>query len=171
MYALAARDLYAAKTLENKVDVLQKFTKKVASKRPQYDEFEPPFLDLRFSSKLSKQKNLVRYTLMKIQQKNSTGMAFDPNQMTIEHLAPENPSKSSNLTDEDIASIGNLILVDQDLNNELANKTFPEKVAILKAAHVWVDPIVLNATKWGAEEIVQRGKLLSKDAYENVWPL
>ncbi len=44
MYALAARELYQAKTLEEKVKVLQDFQKKkLASKLPQYAEFEPRF--------------------------------------------------------------------------------------------------------------------------------
>ncbi len=124
---------------------------------------------MKYSSKLTKQKNLVRYILAKIYQKNSTGMAIDADQMTIEHLAPENPLKSSALTDDQVASVGNLILVDHKLNNKLANKGFADKVSILKAANVWVDPIVLHASNWGSDEIVKRGKALSKEAYEKIW--
>jgi hypothetical protein len=89
--------------------------------------------------------------------------------MTIEHLAPENPAKSSGLLPEQIASIGNLILVNQELNNKLANKGFSDKVEILKNAHVWVDAVVLKAKSWGAAEIESWAQLLAKDAYDNVW--
>ncbi len=171
MYASAARDLYKAKGPQAKCGVLRQFEKKLASKKPQYDEFEALFLDLKYSSKLTKQKNLVRHILTRIYQHNSTGLVIDADQMTIEHLSPENPPKKAGLTDDDIASIGNLILVDQTLNNKLANKSFAEKVSILKSANVWVDPIVLKASHWGAAEILKRGKLLSQDAYKNVWPL
>jgi hypothetical protein len=64
-----------------------------------------------------------------------------------------------------------LILVNQELNNKLANKGFSDKVEILKNAHVWVDAVVLNAKSWGAAEIERRAQLLAKDAYDNVWPV
>jgi len=172
MYALAARDLYSARNLEAKVKCLQKFQKdKLAPKRPQYAEFEPSFLELRYSSKMTKQKNLVRYILTRIYQRSSKGLPIDSQQTTIEHLAPENPPMGASLSEEQIASIGNLILVNQELNNDLANKSFAEKVQLLKSANVWVDPVILKAKKWGPSEIETRTKLLAKEAYENVWPL
>ena len=61
--------------------------------------------------------------------------------------------------------------MNQALNNELANKSFLEKVEILKDANVWVDPVILKAKKWQSSEIQKRTKLLAKDAYENVWVL
>jgi len=172
MYALAARELYQAKDAEGKVKGLQEFQKKkLASKLPQYAEFEPSFMTLKYSSQMTKQKSLVRYILTKIYQRISIGLPIDPEKMTIEHLAPENPPKGTGLSPEQVASIGNLILVDQTLNNKLANKSFLEKVEVLKSAHVWVDPVVLNAKDWSAAEIASRAKLLAQDAYNNVWTL
>jgi uncharacterized protein with ParB-like and HNH nuclease domain len=172
MYALVARELYQAKNLEAKVKCLQEFQKnKLAAKRPQYAEFEPSFMELRYSSQVTKQRNLVRYILTKVYQKNSTGLPIDPEQATMEHLVPENPANNTGLSHEQVASIGNLILVNQALNNRLANKSFPEKVLILKDANVWVDPVILNAKDWGAVEIEGRTKLLAQEAYRNVWPL
>jgi len=172
MYALAARELYQATGLDAKVKVLQEFqSNKLATKVPPYPEFEPSFLSLRYSSSMTKQKALVRYVLTRIYQKNSAGLVIDPEQMTVEHLAAENPAKSTGLAPEHVASIGNLILVDQTLNNKLANKGVAEKVQILKQANVWVDPLVLKSTTWGADEIEGRAKLLAKDAYDNVWKM
>jgi uncharacterized protein with ParB-like and HNH nuclease domain len=172
MYALAARELYQAKNLESKVKVLQTFQKKkLAAKQPQYAEFEPSFLELKYSSQMTKQKNLVKYILIKIYQSNSTGLPIDPEQVTIEHLAPENPAKGAGLLDEEIASIGNLVLVNQTLNNELSNKSFSDKVKLLKDANVWIDPVILRARKWGAPEIEKRTRLLAKEAYGKVWSL
>jgi hypothetical protein len=172
MYALAARELHKAQTLGAKVKVLQDFQKgKLALKRPQYAEFEPSFKELKYSSQMTKQKALVRYTLFKIYQKNSTGLPMDPEQATIEHLAPENPAKNNGLSPEQVASIGNLILVNQSLNNKLANKTFPEKVKILRGANVWVDPEILNSQNWGPAEIENRAKNLARQSYGDVWPL
>ena len=172
MYALAARQLHQARNLQAKVKILQDFQKnKLAAKRPQYAEFEASFMELRYSSQMTKQKSLIHYILKKIYQKNSPGLPIDPEQATIEHLAPEKPAKNTGLSDQQVASIGNLILVNQALNNDLANKSFTEKVKILRAAGVWVDPVILNATSWGATEIENRTKLLAQDAYQNVWSL
>lgn len=172
MYALAARELYQAQNLGAKVKVLQDFQKeKLAVKRPKYAEFEPSFTELKYSSQMTKQKSLVRYALFKIYQKNSNGLPMDPDQATIEHLAPENPTKNNGLPPEQVASIGNLILVNQALNNELANKSFSEKVKILKNANVWVDPVILQAQNWGPSQITKRTKQLAKDSYKNVWPV
>lgn len=172
MYALTARELYQAPNLEAKVKVLLDFQKKkLEAKRPQYAEFEPSFMELMYSSQMTKQKNLVRYVLTKIYQKNSTGLTIDTEQATIEHLAAENPAKKTGLSNDKVASIGNLILINQALNSELANKSFSEKVKSLEKCHIWVDPVILAANDWGATEIDSRTKLLAKDAYDNVWSL
>lgn len=171
MYALAARELHQARNLQAKVRFLQDFKKKkLVPKRPSYAEFEPNFMELKYSSKLTKQKNLLRYIMTRIYQKNSPGLPIDPEQATIEHIVPENGS-GTGLTDDQIASIGNLILVDHKLNNKLGNKTLVEKVQILEQANVWVDPVILKAKKWGQDEIEKRTKLLAQEAYEEVWAL
>jgi len=172
MYASAARNLHdAAGKATRQVCTLSDFQRKLASKRPPYAEFEPAFLELRASSKFTKQKTLVRYILTKLYQYHSTGLAIDPDRMTIEHLAPENPPQPTGLSDDQLASIGNLILVDESLNNKLANKDFPEKRAILRAANLWVDPVVLDAAAWGEQQITERGRALAKESYEQVWAL
>jgi hypothetical protein len=171
MYASAARNLYGSTAPSKKIRVLQDFRAKLASKLPAYAEFEAGFIELLYSSKFTKQKNLVRYILTKIYQHHSTGLAIDADKMTIEHVIPENPSKPNGLTDEKTASIGNLILVDATLNNKLKNKSFADKRNILKAANVWVDPVILNASDWTAQEIMDRAKALAASAYNEVWSL
>jgi hypothetical protein len=172
MYALAARELYRAGDIQAKIKGLQEFEgKKFVGKVPSYPEFEPGFVALKYSSLMTKQKNLVKYILARLYQHHSTGLPIDPELMTIEHLAPENPAKSGGLSHEDVASIGNLILVNQSLNNSLANKPFPEKIQILKKAQVWVDPVVLSASSWGSVEIASRAKLLAEDSYNHVWTI
>ncbi len=169
MYASAARNLHEADGLSDKVAALDALEKKFRTKIPGYAEFEARFVELRYSSKLTKQKNLVRYTLSKVCQRNSSGTPLDPDKLTIEHIAPENPEKGGELTDEQVASIGNLIVVDQALNNKLANKSFTDKKKILENANIWVDPIILNATSWGSVEIESRARSLASEAYNKVW--
>jgi hypothetical protein len=84
---------------------------------------------------------------------------------------PENPPKTSAISDDDVASIGNLIFIDQKLNNKLANKKVAEKVAILKATHVWVDTTILQAGSWTSAQIQMRAKALAREAFDKVWTL
>ena len=63
MYASAAKNLHEASSLSDKVSVLDALKNKLSTKIPGYAEFEAGFVELRYSSKMTKQKNLVRYTL------------------------------------------------------------------------------------------------------------
>src|SRR5438128_1874043 len=170
MYASNARNLYSAKG-PRKVSLLKQFRKKLADKRPSISEFSARFLELKYSTAFSKQKPLIKYILSNIYERNSPGLAIDPEKMTIEHLVPESPAKGPNLAVEQVASIGNLILVTQKINNKLANKRFSDKKAILKSCNVWVDDVITNAQTWGPAEIQQRATLLAVEAFDNVWPI
>jgi uncharacterized protein with ParB-like and HNH nuclease domain len=169
MYASAAKNLYEAETAGKKGKVLKGLRRKLRSKLPPYQEFEARFLELRYSSKFTKQRNLVRYILGNLCEHYSSGVSLDHERMTIEHLAPENPTKPNGLTDEQTASIGNLLFVDQELNEKLENKTFPEKKKILIKAGVWVDDQIKNASDWGQAEIQTRAKFLADKAFTEVW--
>ena len=138
---------------------------------PPYGEFEARFLELRYSNKFTKQKNLVRYILTKITQNNYDGIYVDSEKMTVEHIVPENPPKPSGLDDEEVASIDNLILVDQKLNNKLGNKGFSDKRRILKKADSWVDNQIRHASTWDRAEIQARAKALATEAFNDVWKL
>lgn len=96
------------------------------------------------------------------------GIALDFDQMTIEHLAPQN-GQGSAIDDQDIASIGNLILVDPKLNNKLDNKNFSAKKKILQKSHAWVDALVRTSNSWTPAEIQQRATKLAEVAFEKVW--
>ncbi len=170
MYASNARNLYCSKGTK-KVSLLKQFRKKLASRRPPVAEFEARFLELKYSTVFTKQKPLIKYILSKIYERNSPGLAIDPEKMTIEHLVPESPTKGPVLADEHIASIGNLILVTPKINQKLANRPFNDKKAILKSCNVWVDDVIMNAHTWGTNEIQKRATLLAHEAFNNVWPL
>lgn len=171
MYASAARNLHDAVSPAAKSKVINGLRAKLKSKLPPFGEFEARFLELRYSAKFTRQKNLVRYILTKMTQHNSTGISIDPERMTVEHIVPENPPKPTGLSDEQVASMGNLILLDPKLNNKLGNKSFADKRKILRHANIWLDEGIRQASTWGASEIEARTKALATQAYNDVWPL
>ncbi len=139
-------------------------------KIPSEDVFVASFVELGYSTTASRQKRLVRYILERHYSHHCTGSMPDFEQMTIEHLVPESAASGSRFTLEDIASIGNLILVDEQLNGDLDDKPFKEKLPVLKAARqVWIDPNVLNATTWGRKAIDQRVTTVAHEAYQTIW--
>jgi len=171
MYASAAKNLHEANTAAKKAKILQNLRTKLKSKLPPYAEFEARFLELRYSSKFTKQKNLVRYILGNLCGYHTSGVSLDFDRMTVEHIAPENPAQPSTLGPEYIASIGNLLFIDQGLNEKLENKSFSEKKKILGQANVWMDDDLKNASVWGQSEIQARAKSLADVSFNKIWKL
>jgi hypothetical protein len=98
MYALHARTLLSATDAAARVKVLSDLKTKLRGIAPGYAEFEPSFLELRFSRLYTKQKKLVQYVLAKIDRTMSTnGVVLDYPQMTVEHIASQSPGGSEAL--------------------------------------------------------------------------
>jgi hypothetical protein len=145
---------------------------KLKKKAPSYDEFEANFINLKYSRAFTKQKKLVQYVLAGLDKAlRKNGIPADYSQMTIEHLAAENAPGGPQVSPEQVASIGNLLITDQRFNNKLGNKLFPAKKAQLVKAGLTLDPVVNSAQTWGPAEIEQRAKWLARQAYEQAWKL
>ncbi len=169
MYALHARALLAAKTTDARSAETAALESKLRLRMPTLEEFSAAFVLLGYSGVKTQQKRIVQYILSRYYAQHSSGVALDFSNMTIEHLAPES-GKSSQVSPADVAKIGNLILVDEALNNKLANKPFKEKQAILKShPEVWVDPFVLAAKQWTAKEIGERSVAMANAAFVKIW--
>ena len=173
MYALHARELMAARDLPARLRVIDTLIDKLRDRIPSYQEFEANFLDKIYSSKYPKDKRLVQYVLARLDETfNQSGVPIDYAKMTIEHIAPENPSGNTNhLSEKTIALIGNLVLVNEAMNNQLSNKSFPEKKRILLRSLAWKDQSLSSASSWGKKEIETRSKALARVAYEQVWAI
>lgn len=169
MYASHARVVRDGKTAAEKANSIVDLKNKLRERLPEFDEFAPAFADLSYSQDYTRDKKLVRYTLGKLARHGLASKAIDYEEMTIEHIAPQS---DKTIPEELIASIGNLVLLDADLNTELANKSFAvKKPAMEKAAEVWVDDSLSAATTWGQNEIKARAELLAEIAYKKVWKI
>ena len=171
MYSASARAVLDAKTSADKSEAIDDLAVKLRYRLPSYAEFEASFLELRSSRQYTQQTPLVRYILTRLHAATvqpETTTPIDYEQLTVEHLAFQGQRRASNVSPGDIARVGNLLLVTQALNDELADKSFAEKKKVLKG-HPGVDPEILRASKWEHDEIVARTKRLAKRAYEEVW--
>jgi hypothetical protein len=166
MYARHARELRAAKSAQKKADVVKALINKLRASRPTLEQFAAGFALLKASGAYTQQRGLVHYTLRRIYLAHEPTTPLDFGGMTIEHLA----SQSGKTDPATLASIGNLILVDQPLNDKLGNKTFAAKQQLLASQkRIWVDDNVLEAKSWGGKTIDERGAMMAKFAYEKVW--
>lgn len=168
MYALHARTVLNAVDAQEASKSISDLTDKLRNRRPSKEEFAAGFKELGYSSAFTQQKRLVQYVLGRILQISPSGIALDTTQhLTIEHLAPESGSK---LSPSAIQSIGNLLLVPEQLNVRLDNKSFPKKKPLLEEAEgVWLDDVLLEAKRWSTSQIDRRASLLAALAYDNVW--
>ncbi len=169
MYASHAIKLVNSESFDEKISSLSSLKGELKRRLPSYQEFEANFIEISYTDDTDKQKKLVQYILAKIDSYYAGGLPIDYAQMTIEHLSPQNPKGKEPL--ENVGQLGNLILVNNDLNNELDNRSFSEKKAILAKSRVALDDIIKNSEKWDEEKVVERTKFLAKLASEKVWKL
>ena len=168
MYAAAARDLYLETSAQKRASHLQSFRKKLCERIPEENTFAVQFVDVRFLSNDSKQRQIVRYVLEKIDHHLRIDKIADYEKMTIEHIAPENPANAKP-PKLDPGNIGNLIFVSKDLNESLKNKDFTAKKKTLVEAGIPLDHVLKSANQWTAKEIKERAALMAKVAYERIW--
>lgn len=170
MYAKSARELLDATSLVAKNKIINDLRLKLRDKLPNYQEFEANFSELGYSDEYTKQKKLVQYVLAKIDAFNAGGLSIDYNKMTIEHIASQN-TENQKLAPEKIASLGNLLLVNEPLNSKLANKPFHKKKEIIGKSRIFLDKILQNTNTWDVQKIDERTKELARLAYEKVWKI
>ncbi len=170
MYAASGRALTDASSKDRRALVLKEFVAKLRERVPSEPEVVAGFERLMFSAENSKQKTLVRYTLMRIDAHlRKTGGPPNYERMSIEHIASQSPPPNTPAVAR-LAEIGNLILVPEKLNSEtLRNKAFLEKKALLKQHGVPMDDVLEDAKSWGDAEIQERTLKLATMAYQDIF--
>ena len=170
MYALHARQLRDAKS-RDKAKVIGELVAKLRARRPSYQEFEADFREILCSEKYTKRKALVQYILGRMTRTLDPSIPIDWKRMTIEHLASQGTRSNCKVSDKAVAEIGNLLLVSDELNAKLRNKSFVDKMNILRRSPVYLDDYLKRQTTWGPKEIRKRSDFLAKIAYDTVWRL
>jgi hypothetical protein len=166
-YARLARELLSASTSQRRANVVVEVRDKLRERRPTRDEFTEGFVELKASDAFTHDRRTVQYVLRRHYAHNSRNDLADVSLATIEHLEPQSGSR---LDDDVVASIGNLILVNETLNDKLANKPFAKKQELLgRQRQLWIPQDVIDAKQWGKRAIAQRATRLAHDAYDRIW--
>ncbi|MFY0527665.1 DUF262 domain-containing protein [Archangium gephyra] len=172
MYASLAQKIFKASTESEWQKVLREARDKLKSRLPKRDDFIVEFKKLRYSDEFTKQKRLVKYVLARIDRHLSkSGVAVDYDKMTIEHVAPQNPSSPGAIPEDHVGMLGNLLLCDEKLQDKLKNKPFPDKKAVLTASGVAAKEIIVSKSVWDAAAVEERTQKLAELAYDQIWKI
>ena len=136
-YGTAAREIYNSKNQNQIMIAYEKLKKEFISLLPEDNrKFISKFVQIKYSSKTNNmdknqlRKNAItKYAIYKLEEKMSeeNKTSFDTISATIEHIIPE--SKEEN---ESILNIGNLIILEKNLNEECEDYNFQKKRTIYK---------------------------------------
>lgn len=171
MYAKLAQTTMGCTTSQAFSQVISDMRGKFRERIPDELEFTIPFSRLIYRNDYTRDRNLVRYVLMKLSKHYGMPEEVDPAFLTIEHILPQS---GSDFTDDefDVGAIGNLIFVNEKINGEVGVKPFKEKLALFTARNnVYLDETLKTAKKWDYKAIANRGLNLAKVGYNDIWKL
>jgi len=171
MYSSYARKLSAAITEGEINNVLTEIKVKLQELSPEFEVFRLGFSSLQYSKKLTKDRKLIKYILSKFHTLQNKSHSTDYSLMTIEHILPQEKVNKYKNAEDAICSLGNLILISNEINNKLDNKSFEQKKMILKDNGYALDEHLEKNTKWHKPEITERIEWMVNIAYNDLWKL
>lgn len=164
MYAAHARAFENAASASDMGQEIADFKKKMKDKMPSKNVFLTKFMQLSYSN--ARQRDVLRYTLWRIDKARNAAIDVDRDNSSIEHLMSQSSRGDS------VHLIGNLILVPIKFNIEqLRAKQFSEKRTLLVRGGYPIDQAIASAEKWSGTEITARTQELAEFAYATVWAI
>lgn len=125
---------------------------------------------------------IARYYLRKLEQKYRTTQELEsiknPEKVNLEHILPENPTDlrrgwpnfDENLHKTYYRRIGNLTLLDKEMNSEVRNGSFEGKKTIYKHSELLITKKIVEYDDWAPAKIENRQKEFAKKAVK-IWNL
>ncbi|TCK61690.1 DUF262 domain-containing protein [Seleniivibrio woodruffii] len=173
MYAKYSRILRDASGKEKKHIAIDAIVKEIKDKFPTKDELNSKFdSKLYYNKQNQKQKKLVQYVLEKIEstkQNNNIKLL----QISLEHICPEKPKKGEwvGINPKNISNIGNLVLLDKDLNSSIGNADYTKKRSTIlgKSTLLTTKEIFENNTDWDDKAILEHRNSIFENMYSGVW--
>lgn len=131
MYSSFGRKLFEAEDSNSAANEIRALVNKLRQRRPSGSEFNAKFESVIYTKTHSKQRGLVRYILLRLQQLERTPVFGAEAELTIEHLYPQAGIDDVHFPHSVVGQIGNLLLVDGETNGLLKDRSFIEKKKIL----------------------------------------
>lgn len=161
LYSKFAIKLRNCKTkAECKTVIKEDLKDKLSPLMPKNDEFISGFIKLNYSKKNSAYNMVTKYTLNKLN-KYYSGSEIDEPEGSIEHILNETNFQSLN--------IGNLIVLEESINNIALNKNFKEKKTLFnESKYLEVDAFLKEYPDFSHKDILKRAVKLSQIYYVEI---
>lgn len=128
---------------------------------PTFDSFSEKFVALTFTKKDKVSNVKTKYAINKLNSLYSNNEVF-ANDGTIEHIIPEKEQGNT-------LNIGNLILLEDNLNVEAGHENYANKCAVYaKSNYIWIKNFVAQHEQWDSSMIEQRAKEMAKVYYTEI---
>jgi len=126
-----------------------------------YKDFEEKFVLLTYTKKDNISNVKTKYAINKIASYFEGKEAFEDDG-SVEHILPESANERN-------LNIGNLILLEQSLNEEADDSDYCDKVDIYKRSkYKWIQTFIANNTEWDNEKAITRSKVLATFYYTKI---
>lgn len=173
MYAALARQVESVKNAEEATPIINELRAKLKDRVPSEEEFLALFPELIYTNTASKQRALMKYVLARLSREQGHAYGADIDDLTIEHLVPQSFIGKDGWKEEDVGQIGNLVLVTKQINGKLDNKSYADKLAVLRAnkCHDLLPSYFWSAKKLDLELVERRTAELGQLAYGKAWKI
>lgn len=142
---------------------------------PKDDTFKVSFTSKIMDTSSSRNKQIVKYILAKIDAQMTSGSyAFPGSDITIEHILPESPGEGwAHFDDAEVASevyrLGNMTLLESKLNRDAGNLSFDKKVPYYEKSKIHSTCVLASSfDRWDNRSIERRQNQLAKVA-SGIW--
>lgn len=170
VYCEVARAI--AQSTESDPDLTLEILKKTY---PSDEEFTRAFEIKSF--KIQQTTKRARYFLYRIERYLSGGETVNFNEVTLEHILPQNPSekwgkkfKNEDRLEEWINRAGNITLLPENENKDISGKEFEEKKQFFKNSSFQITQKCAEYEQWNENSIFDRQKWLAEQA-QALWRL
>lgn len=160
-YSTFAVKLRACTSKQSAHSIIQTHLKTPLDKLfPTYADFEAGFVSLIYTKEDNPCNVKTKYAINKINCYYCKTEVFDDNG-SIEHIVPEAEGLPLN--------IGNLILLENNLNVEAGSLCYTDKLPIYKrSSYKWIKEFIANHKEWNVTEVEGRAKLLAEFYYTKI---
>ncbi len=169
IYAKSARNLSSATDRREAGREIDRLLDTLGQKRPTQENFIDKFAKLQFINGNTSHKKLIQYIFIKFERSLRNTNEFEPSDLSIEHILSQS---TSDVDEEIIGSIGNLLPLGQSLNGQANVSDFSTKKQIYQNSdYQIVQEFVSSETQsqWTPEHINTRTNALAIRAFTDVW--
>ncbi len=163
-YSSFARKLRKCQTREQVDKCIEDLKNKLNKEYPPYSDFKNKFIHLKYSKQDTPDNLKVKYIINKIYCYFTNGKEeIFPDNGSVEHILPESFGEMA-------LNIGNLILLEINLNNAASHLPYNEKRDnyYLKSNYDWVKNFVSNHLEWTEDDIIARAEKMANIYYHEI---